>query len=318
MTITSSEEFVATKAAMGRGDSVAEADPITTEVIRHGLNSAAEQMKIALRRTAFSPVIYEMIDFCCALYDRDIRLLAQAQALPAFLGTMNFCVEACVRSVGGEQELEEGDIIFSTYGFDIGSHSQDAAVVAPAFVDGELVGYAAVKAHHLDIGAKEPYCTDTTDNFQEGTIFPGVKLYRRGELQQDMFRTIVANSRLPVALQGDLNAEILSLKMGVAALTRLIERYGLATFTTSVERMFDHGEAVLRTSWSGSPTVAMSRAEPWTQTVSRRISSHLKSRWRSTAATSSSISRTRRRSRAGLSIAHCRQLLPSLALRFCL
>jgi N-methylhydantoinase B len=247
MTTVTAGEFVTTRASMGVGTATADADPVTTEVIRHGLNSAAEQMKIALRRTAFSPVIYEMIDFCCALYDRDIRLLAQAQALPAFLGTMNFCVEACVRSVGGEEQLEEGDILFSTYGFDIGSHPQDAAVVAPAFVDGELVGYAAIKAHHMDIGAKEPYCTDTTDNFQEGTIFPGVKLYRRGELQQDMFRTILANSRLPVALQGDLNAEILAVKMGGTALLRLIERHGIDTFRTSVERMFDHGEAVMRT-----------------------------------------------------------------------
>lgn len=240
------EEFVTTRASMDSGAPALDADPITTEVIRHGLNSAVEQMKIALRRTAFSPVIYEMIDFCCALYDRDVRLLAQAQSLPAFLGTMNFCVEACVRSVGGEEQLENGDIIFSTYGFDIGSHAQDAAVVAPVFVEGELVGYAAVKAHHMDIGAKEPYCTDTTDNFQEGTIFPGVKLYRRGELQKDMFRTIVANSRLPVALQGDLNAEILAVNMGVAALVQLIERHGLAEFMISVERMFDHGETVIR------------------------------------------------------------------------
>jgi N-methylhydantoinase B len=246
MATLTADDFVATRASMGSGARVADADPITTEVIRHGLNSAAEQMKIALRRTAFSPVIYEMIDFCCALYDRDVRLLAQAQALPAFLGTMNFCVESCVRSVGGPEQLEEGDIVFSTYGFDIGSHSQDAAVVAPAFVDGGLVGYAAIKAHHMDIGAKEPYCTDTTDNFQEGTIFPGVKLYRRGELQTDMYRTIVANSRLPVSLQGDLSAEILALKMGIAALLRLIERHGLETFRTSVERMFDHGEAVMR------------------------------------------------------------------------
>jgi N-methylhydantoinase B len=246
MATATAEEFIATRASMGGGSALADADPITTEVIRHGLNSAAEQMKIALRRTAFSPVIYEMIDFCCARYDRDVRLLAQAQALPAFLGTMNFCVESCVRSVGGEEELEEGDIIFSTYGFDIGSHSQDAAVVAPVFIDGELVGYAAIKAHHMDIGAKEPYCTDTTDNFQEGTIFPGVKLYRRGELQKDMYRTIVANSRLPVSLQGDLNAEILALKMGNAALLRLIERHGIDTFRTSVERMFDHGEMVMR------------------------------------------------------------------------
>jgi N-methylhydantoinase B len=244
---TATEEFVSTRASMSGGTAVADADPVTTEVIRHGLNSAAEQMKIALRRTAFSPVIYEMIDFCCALYDRDVRLLAQAQALPAFLGTMNFCVESCVARVGGPEALEEGDVIFSTYGFDIGSHSQDAAVVAPAFVGGELVGYAAIKAHHMDIGAKDPYCTDTTDNFQEGVIFPGVKLYRRGELQEDMFRTIVANSRLPGVLQGDLNAEILALKMGISALVRLIERHGIEVFRTSVERMFDHGEAVIRT-----------------------------------------------------------------------
>src|ERR1700684_74840 len=102
------------------GTSVADADPITTEVIRHGLDAAADQMKLTLRRTAFSPVIYEMTDFAAALYDREVRLLAQAKALPLFLGTLSFCIESAVAKVGGPEALEPGDIIFSTYGYDIG------------------------------------------------------------------------------------------------------------------------------------------------------------------------------------------------------
>ena len=233
--------------------SAIEADPITTEVIRHGLNAAAEQMKVALRRTAFSPIIYEVHDFACALYDRQIRLLAQAQSLPIFLGTLSFCVESCVRAVGGEEMLEPGDVIFTTYGYDIGSHQQDAAVVVPAFTDGKLLGYAAIKAHHLDIGAKDPYCTDTIDIFQEGAIFPGVRLYRRGELQEDLYRTVVANSRFPQALAGDLNAQISAAKTGLAAVGRLVDRYGLSTFEACVERMFDHGEAVIRQFFEAIP-----------------------------------------------------------------
>jgi N-methylhydantoinase B len=228
-------------------------DPITTEVIRHGLLAAAEHMKLSLRRTAFSPVIYEMLDFACALFDRDIRLLAQAEALPVFLGTLGFCVESTVRAIGGPAKLAPGDVLFSTYGYDIGSHQQDAAVVVPAYVDGELVGYAAVKGHHLDIGAKDPYCTDTTDIFQEGTIFPGVKLYAGGELQSDMYRTLLANSRLPKFLAGDLNAEIGAAKVGLEGLYRLIQRYGQDKFGQAVEEMFDHGEAIVRQTIAGIP-----------------------------------------------------------------
>src|SRR5579864_3917517 len=115
-------------------------DPIVTEVIRQSLLSAAEQMKIALRRTAFSPIVYDMLDFCCCLYDRDMRLLAQAKAMPIFLGTMNACVESCVYATGGMEALEPGDVMFSTYAYDIGSHPQDAAVILPIFADDELIG----------------------------------------------------------------------------------------------------------------------------------------------------------------------------------
>src|SRR6266446_6947599 len=240
-------EPVIYRAGAGRATGEVDADPITTELIRNGLNSAANQMKRALIRTAFSPVIYEVLDFAVAIYDREIRLLAQAPSLPFFMGTMNFCVEAAVQAVGGEGALEPGDIILYNVPYGTGSHQQDAAVVMPVFLDdGELVGYATIKGHWLDIGGKEPYSTDTVDVHQEGTIFPGVKLYSRGVLVDDIYRMALANSRVPKMVAGAINAEVVGVRTGAAGLLRIVERYGRETFTEATERMFDHGEQVVR------------------------------------------------------------------------
>jgi N-methylhydantoinase B len=243
-------EVVVSRGRAGHADGSAidmEVDPITTEVIRHGLNSAAEQMKRAFVRTSFSPIIYEEYDFGCALYDRDIRLLAQARGHQLFLGTMGFCIEGAVNGVGGEEVLEPGDIVLYNVPYGIGSHAQDCAVVMPVFYEDEvLLGYAAIKGHWLDIGAKDPYSTDTVDVFQEGTVFPGVKVYSRGEIVPDIYRMALANSRLPKAVAGDLNAEVVGVRTGAAGLIRVAERYGMDTFGAAVERIFDHGETVMR------------------------------------------------------------------------
>ncbi|MEZ5100921.1 MAG: hydantoinase B/oxoprolinase family protein [Thermoleophilia bacterium] len=236
------------RAGVEGAGSAPDADPITTEVIRHGLNSAANQIKRSLIRASFSPIIYEVLDFAAVVYDRKFRLLAQAPSLPFFMGTMSFCIESAVEAVGGESELFPGDIILMNDPYKTGSHPQDAAVVMPVFMpDGTtLIGYTAIKAHWLDIGAKELYCTDTTDVFQEGTIFPGVKLYSKGELVRDIWRMALANSRLATFVEGDINAEVAGCRTGAAAFVRLVERYGVERFEESVERMFDHGEAVVR------------------------------------------------------------------------
>jgi N-methylhydantoinase B len=223
------------------------ADVVTSEVIRAALYSAAVQMKRALMRTAFSPIIYEVLDFAVAIYDRDVRLLAQAPSLPTFMGTMNFCVEAAVEAAGGPSELDPGDVILYNYPFGSGSHPQDCAVVMPVFATGRrLVGYTTIKAHWLDIGGKEPYSTDTVDVFQEGTIFPGVKLYRAGELVDDIYRLAMANSRVPRMVAGDINAEVAGVRVGARELLRIVERHGEDTFWACVERMFDHGERLMR------------------------------------------------------------------------
>jgi N-methylhydantoinase B len=221
-------------------------DPITTEVVRHGLISAAEQMKRALVRTAFNPIIYEVLDFAVAIYDRDVRLLSQALGMQHFMGRLSFGIEASVAAVGGEETLEPGDILFYNVPYLSGAHANDGAVLMPVFVGGALIGYTAITAHWLDVGGKDPYSTDTVDVFQEGTLFPGVKLYRAGELDDDLYRTLLANSRVPKLLAGDLNAEIVGLRTGAAALTKIVERHGREVFEAVVERMLDHGEATVR------------------------------------------------------------------------
>jgi len=231
-----------------------DADPVTTEVIRHALNSAANQMKRALVRTAFSPIIYEVLDFAVAIYDRDMRLLAQAPSLPLFMGTLNFCVQRAVEGVGGEENLKPGDIIMYNEPYGTGSHPQDLAMVMPVFLeDGDLVGYTAIKGHWLDIGGKDPYSTDTVDVFQEGTIFPGVKLYDGGKLVRDIQRMALANTRVPKMVVGDMNAQVTGVRMGAEALVHVVERYGRDTFDICVERMYDHGEAVVRSYFERIP-----------------------------------------------------------------
>ena len=121
MTTTAAPEQVVTSGGRGRSTGAVDADPVATEVIRHSLNSAANQIKRALVRTSFSPIVYEVLDFAATIYDRDYRLLAQAPSLPAFMGTMDFCVRAAVERVGGEEALDPGDIVLINEPYATGS-----------------------------------------------------------------------------------------------------------------------------------------------------------------------------------------------------
>jgi len=203
-------------------------------------------MKRSLIRTAFSPIVYDAYDFAVALYDSQLRMLAQAPSIPAFMGTLSFCVEEAVKSVGGVGELEPGDIIAYNLPYGTGSHAQDMAIVAPVFHQTELIGYAVNKAHQLDIGAKNAYCTDTTDVFQEGLKLPGVKLFRANVRNLDVLRIALANSRAPAAFEGDLHAQVASVRTGATELSRLIDRFGRETFANAVERMYDQSETAVR------------------------------------------------------------------------
>jgi N-methylhydantoinase B len=221
-------------------------DPVTTEIIRHALRSGAGQMKRVLLRTAFSPIIYEVVDFGVGLYDSDVRLLAQAPTLPLKLGSLDSSIRMGVEAVGGPGNLDEGDLVLYNVPYGTGAHPQDIALIAPVFVEGELVGYAPCKTHLVDLAGKDPYCTDTVDVHQEATIFPGVKLYRAGELNDELWRLILANSRAPKVVGGDLKAVVGCVRTGAAALKAIVERYGQEQFRACVDRMLDHGEVHMR------------------------------------------------------------------------
>jgi len=250
---TKHEPVVHNAGKFGR-NTTAKADPITTEVVRHALNSAANQMKRALIRTSFSPIIYEVLDFAVAIYDRDIRLLSQAPSLPMFMGTLSFCIDYAVKANGGPETLKPGDALIYNWPFGTGSHPQDMVIIMPVFLqEKELIGYTAIKGHWLDIAAKDPYCTDTTDVFQEGVIFPGVKIYKEGVLNEDIFRMIMANTRVPHMVRGDLDAQVTGCRVGAKALVEVVERFGLETWQSAVDDMFDHGERIVRSYFEKIP-----------------------------------------------------------------
>jgi N-methylhydantoinase B len=221
-------------------------DPLSTQVIRHGLDAAAEQMMVALKRTAFSPIIYDGRDFAAAFYDTQIRLLAETQTLPVFSGSLGFCLQHTLDTIGGLDAVYEGDVYLLNYAYYTGSHQNDMVVILPTFHEGELLSFAVCKAHHMDLGGAWVFATHTTDIWQEGTVYTPLRLYERGRRNDEVLRILVANSRTPDILEGDLAAQIGSCRIGLEAMERVVARYGRDQFDAAVELMFDYGERLMR------------------------------------------------------------------------
>jgi N-methylhydantoinase B len=170
----------------------------------------------------------------------------QIQCLPLFTGSLGLCVGAVTKHYADRGGLEPGDVLVVNDPYLTGTHQWDVAIIVPGFLDGEIVAYAAIKAHQMDVGAKAPFVSDSTDLFQEGTIYPGVKLYRAGQLDEDIHRTMLSNTRLPDSTAGDIGAQVGACRAGLAALLELIQRYGLEQFDAAVDVIFDASEARTR------------------------------------------------------------------------
>ncbi|WP_432050902.1 hydantoinase B/oxoprolinase family protein, partial [Verrucosispora sp. NA02020] len=138
-------------------------DGAQVEVVRSYLLSAAEEMRATLIRTSFNPVIYEVHDFGLSIYDADLRLVAEATGLTFFLGANDFSLAKGVEYVGREN-LHRGDVVLLNYPYWNAAHAYDATLFAPVFrpdpadadADGDLVGFLCVRAHWMDLGAKDP------------------------------------------------------------------------------------------------------------------------------------------------------------------
>src|SRR3954471_10067972 len=220
-------------------------DPITLEVLRNALESIADEMGAVLKRTSFSPNIKERMDASCAIFDAEAQLVAQAEHVPVHLGSMLRAVRATVDAVRG---VDEGDVVIVNDPFTGGSHLPDITIVAPVHFGGRPLGYVATRAHHADIGGMEPGSMPgkSREVYQEGIITPAVKLYRRGELQDDIMRLILANVRTPAERRGDLNAQLAALRVGQLRVAELARRSGADLVTAGFAAPLDYAERRMR------------------------------------------------------------------------
>ncbi|MGZ3497689.1 MAG: hydantoinase B/oxoprolinase family protein [Vulcanimicrobiaceae bacterium] len=224
-------------------------DPIVSEVVKSALIYASEEMGIAVRNSAYSPNIKERLDHSCALFDRRGRLIAQAEHIPVHLGSLPWGLRATLdvirREYGG---VRSGEMWVVNDPYVSGTHLNDVTVIRPVFFNGVLVGYAANKAHHTDVGGMVPgsMSADAPELFAEGLVVPPIRLVEQDRvlaLTVELFR---ANSRTPDARSGDLRAQVAGNYTGERRLLELYERYGEAVVDGAIERTLDESERRMR------------------------------------------------------------------------
>lgn len=217
-------------------------DPLALEVWAHAVAMIAEEMGGVLVRTALSPNIRERRDASAALFDADGRMVAQAAHIPVHLGAMPAAV-AAVRARGPRP----GDVFLLNDPDAGGSHLPDLTLVeAIAEPDDatRLAGFAAVRAHHADIGGMSPGSMPfgATELVQEGLILPPVRLVRAGTLEDDVLAIVLANVRTPDERLGDLRAQLAACAAGREAWRALRAREGAARVDAACAALLDYAE----------------------------------------------------------------------------
>src|SRR5678815_5657684 len=218
-------------------------DPTTLESYRALFTSVAEEMGVALRRTAFSPNIKERRDYSCAVFDADGRVVAQGDHMPVHLGSMPMAVAAALAEI----DLVAGDVVALNDPFAGGTHMPDVTLVMPVVVKKRTLFYVANRAHHADIGGATPGSMGlATDIYGEGIRIPPIRLVRKGMLDADTMRLLLANVRGNVERRGDFDAQIGSLKTGSTRLLEIIERRGEKEAAAYAAQLIDYSARLMR------------------------------------------------------------------------
>jgi len=201
-------------------------DPITFELLHAALVSGVEEMGAVLKRSSYSPIIREMEDFSCALFDADGRLVVQADYIPAQLGAMSLVVGSILER--WREHLEPGDVFICNHPYMGCMHTPDLNVIMPLFVDRELFAWVGTTAHHIDIGGVNPGTEGPSHReiYAEGLLFPPTRLYLRGRENPDVFDLIATNVRDPFSTLGDLRAQRAACLLGRRRLEEVVGRFG--------------------------------------------------------------------------------------------
>lgn len=230
-------------------------DPVTLAVLNGRLEQIVDEMDATLFRSAFNPIIAEAHDASHGVYHRASGdTLAQGKSgLPIFVGAMAFAVRTVIAKAERDGDLADGDVYIFNDPWDGGTHLSDFRLVRPVFRDGAVFCWIASVGHWHDVGGGAPgnYNPSATDAFQEGFVCPPVKLFRAGVYQQDIQAMLEANTRLPVSLYGDLNAQINALDLGHGRLHALLDEYGDGVVDDAMTLLRDRAESLMRQEISG-------------------------------------------------------------------
>jgi N-methylhydantoinase B len=204
-------------------------DPIRFEVIRNALLESAEEMAITLRRSAYSTNIKTRADFSCAIFDAELRVIAQAFAQPNHLGSLCELVPRAVADYGADR-LGPGDALLTNHPYLGGVHLNDITLISPVYHQGRRIGYVASLAHHVDVGGGAPASIGAfREVYQEGVIIPPVRLVAGGAIVDDVFRLVLAQVRAQQETPGDLRAQIAANTTGARRIIALFDRLGAPT-----------------------------------------------------------------------------------------
>ena len=220
-------------------------DPVSFEILKNSLISIAEEMGVVLRRSSFSPNIKERRDFSCALFTATGQLVAQAEHIPVHLGAMPYSVQAVLKEF--EDDLAEGDDIILNDPYRGGTHLPDITMVSPVFFKERLVGFAANRAHHSDVGGVAPGSMSalSRDVNEEGIRIPPVKLWAKGKPNRQLLDFVLTNVRTPNERLGDLRAQRAANLVAAKRLGELLKKSSVSSVESGMNQLIDYSEELM-------------------------------------------------------------------------
>ena len=219
-------------------------DPVLASVIAKRLKSITEEMGLTLLRTTRSPILNEARDFVTGLYDAKGDMLEQTEYIPVLAFALEPVCKQIIEFFG--DDVHAGDVILHNDVFSGGNQNNDVAVFRPVFHNDRLIAWAACKGHQADIGGAQAggYNPDAREVWQEALRIPPLKVFDRGELRKDVWRMVFANIRYPI-VEDDIRAQIGGSRVGERGMLELVGRYGLETFLTLKDYLFDSTEKMV-------------------------------------------------------------------------
>ena len=224
-------------------------DPATLEIIRNRLLAAAEDMRVTLVRSAYTPTIYESEDCAIGLLDRYAEVIALSTGLPLFLGNLGQAVADSVKLRGGAATMSAGDVYLLNDSYLQGTHMQDCTAYAPVFWESELIGYAVARAHMVDLGSIEPGGgMASTTIYHEGLRLGPVRIFDADGPCHDMLDVLRRNSRSKDELIGDVQAMVAAVRTGVQRMREITQRWGVEVLGRTRDAIFAYSDHATRQS----------------------------------------------------------------------